>query len=211
MTKILAHCLNPNCRSLFEYHNLVGGTTSAPIQFKNIRVGPCPNCGSSGQIQDGVYSLIDDVLTFIKNPSQSIGSLQEIERKIKELHSLNSSKDQIINQISELSSAFGKIAEKTPGIDYHKWISTITAILALIISIHQGYFKGNDDEIKNEIIEKVLDQNTQKDKLIKDILDRNTELSKENEVLKRRPNRKIGRNDLCPCGSKKKYKKCCLQ
>lgn len=25
------------------------------------------------------------------------------------------------------------------------------------------------------------------------------------------PHRKIGRNDLCPCGSGKKYKKCCLQ
>ena len=22
---------------------------------------------------------------------------------------------------------------------------------------------------------------------------------------------KIGRNDLCPCGSEKKYKKCCLE
>src|SRR5271167_4856984 len=24
------------------------------------------------------------------------------------------------------------------------------------------------------------------------------------------PNQKIGRNELCPCGSGKKYKKCCL-
>ena len=24
-------------------------------------------------------------------------------------------------------------------------------------------------------------------------------------------NRKVGRNDPCPCGSGKKYKKCCLQ
>nr|WP_249308398.1 SEC-C metal-binding domain-containing protein [Lederbergia citrea] len=24
-------------------------------------------------------------------------------------------------------------------------------------------------------------------------------------------NLKIGRNDLCPCGSQKKYKKCCLK
>lgn len=26
----------------------------------------------------------------------------------------------------------------------------------------------------------------------------------------RRENGKVGRNDLCPCGSGKKYKKCCL-
>ncbi len=26
-----------------------------------------------------------------------------------------------------------------------------------------------------------------------------------------RSNKKIGRNDLCPCGSNKKYKNCCLK
>jgi len=24
-------------------------------------------------------------------------------------------------------------------------------------------------------------------------------------------NKKVGRNDICPCGSNKKYKKCCLE
>ncbi|MFN5370222.1 MAG: SEC-C metal-binding domain-containing protein [Bacteroidia bacterium] len=26
-----------------------------------------------------------------------------------------------------------------------------------------------------------------------------------------KPNPEIGRNDLCPCGSGKKYKKCCMK
>ena len=29
-------------------------------------------------------------------------------------------------------------------------------------------------------------------------------------MLHRDPSRKIGRNDPCPCGSRKKFKKCCL-
>ena len=31
----------------------------------------------------------------------------------------------------------------------------------------------------------------------------------EDEINKQRSSHKIGRNDLCPCGSGKKYKKCC--
>jgi len=31
---------------------------------------------------------------------------------------------------------------------------------------------------------------------------------KERRIIRRQ---KIGRNDLCPCGSGKKYKKCCLR
>ncbi len=29
--------------------------------------------------------------------------------------------------------------------------------------------------------------------------------------FQRQNHRKVGRNDLCPCGSGKKYKKCCIQ
>lgn len=32
----------------------------------------------------------------------------------------------------------------------------------------------------------------------------------ENIILKKKQGKKIGRNELCPCGSGKKYKKCCL-
>jgi len=32
----------------------------------------------------------------------------------------------------------------------------------------------------------------------------------QKQTTVRRENRKVGRNDPCPCGSGKKYKKCCL-
>ncbi len=42
------------------------------------------------------------------------------------------------------------------------------------------------------------------------------ELEREMKRLRRQANTlikpvKVGRNDLCPCGSRKKYKKCCGQ
>ena len=48
----------------------------------------------------------------------------------------------------------------------------------------------------------------------KNVLHEISEFSFENGkwyyVDGRQPNKKIGRNDTCPCGSNKKYKKCCL-
>ena len=49
---------------------------------------------------------------------------------------------------------------------------------------------------------------TKKD-VYKKMDDRLSQLEKKNHVLLRR--KKIGRNDPCPCGSGKKFKKCCLQ
>ncbi len=47
--------------------------------------------------------------------------------------------------------------------------------------------------------------------LYKYITDYNEQLAKEREITERKPQKseKIGRNDPCPCGSGKKYKKCC--
>jgi len=43
-------------------------------------------------------------------------------------------------------------------------------------------------------------------------VERNKKYEKKyGKVVKWEPVNKIGRNSLCPCGSGKKYKKCCLK
>jgi len=50
-------------------------------------------------------------------------------------------------------------------------------------------------------------QKREKEKRVKEI---EKELAKEEQNKKKKP-KKVGRNDPCPCGSGKKYKKCCLK
>ena len=59
-------------------------------------------------------------------------------------------------------------------------------------------FEGLLEKIKNDLIKFLLNLN---------IVVSNEEQKKEKEVSTE--NKKVGRNEKCPCGSGKKYKHCC--
>jgi preprotein translocase subunit SecA len=61
-------------------------------------------------------------------------------------------------------------------------------------------FEGLLEKIKNDVIKFLLNLN---------IVVSNNDKKKEREQEKTTDNKKIGRNEKCPCGSGKKYKHCC--
>ena len=61
-------------------------------------------------------------------------------------------------------------------------------------------FEGLLEKIKNDVIKFLLNLN---------IVISNEEQKDENQIETSSDNKKIGRNEKCPCGSKKKYKHCC--
>ena len=63
-----------------------------------------------------------------------------------------------------------------------------------------GLFEGLLDKIKNDIIKFLLNLN---------IVLPSEENNQNNEKKMFTDNKKVGRNEKCPCGSKKKYKHCC--
>lgn len=93
-------------------------------------------------------------------------------------------------------------------------------------SLEFNYRKGT---VKNQAYQWVIDQLKEKEPGIKDYLHKRklevtalylkaltTALEKKNLLLREKKRKletehtKVGRNDKCPCGSGKKYKKCCL-
>ncbi|RPJ05580.1 MAG: preprotein translocase subunit SecA, partial [Deltaproteobacteria bacterium] len=79
------------------------------------------------------------------------------------------------------------------------------------------------DRIKRDTVQKLFAIQIAKEEQVKEmraerkqtfILSRGGEAGGETEdgkgVTVRREGKKVGRNDPCPCGSGKKYKKCCL-
>lgn len=196
MNGIIAFCENKNCGTVFEVRNLIGGLGSVNIELTNTRLGPCPNCGSSGLVPDGVYNYFNQVISFVRGPKDSIEKLLELKELVLGFKYNPKSRDEIVKEINKISPDYAKTIEKAPDVDYHKWIATILAILTAAILVHQTYFKGSDDEIKAKVIEQLLNQN-------KALI----ELAKQKPI---NVNIKIGRNEKCDCGSGLKYKKCCL-
>ncbi|BAO55779.1 SEC-C metal-binding domain-containing protein [Nonlabens marinus] len=196
MSGIIAFCENDKCKSVFEFSNLIGGRGSAIIKMTNSKVGPCPNCGSKGVVSDGVYKYFDEAISFIRGPKSSIEQLLELKNLIETFKNNPKPKEEVVKEVEKISPEYAETIKKTPGIDYHKWITTILAILTAAILVQQTYFKGSDDELKDKVIEQLLKQNQT---LIEQKKPQPINLSI-----------KIGRNDKCHCGSGIKYKKCCL-
>ena len=61
MESLIAFCENKNCGAIFQASSLINADGNATVTFENVGYGPCPSCGSMGEIPDGVYSF-EDVL-----------------------------------------------------------------------------------------------------------------------------------------------------
>jgi len=181
MNELIAFCENQNCKSIFSVTNFIGGNGNISIQLQNTRFGPCPNCGSYGLIPDGLYKYFDKSISFVRGPKESLDKLLSVKKLILEYRDQQKTKDEILHKVKEMSPEYGQAIQNAPDIDYHKWIGTILAILTAAILVQQTYFKGNDDEIKDKIIEQLLIQN----KNLTEKIQPNNSLNKN----------KIGRNE----------------
>lgn len=193
---MIAYCENPNCKTIFSNSSIFGGSGALNIKISDVKIGPCPNCGSMGIVPDGVYNYINNSISFIRSTKESIENLLEVKKLLINYKDNPKPKEEVISEVNKISPEYAKTIEKETDIDYHKWISTIIAILTVAILIHQSYFKGNDKEISDKIIEQLLNQN-------KTLI--------ENSIIKtQNSNIKQNRNDKCHCNSGLKFKKCCL-
>ncbi len=94
-----------------------------------------------------------------------------------------------------------------PPIDRKLELLGITERYKRITSTWAGYNKDVEDKLSDEFWNNLLDQsmdNSDNDDLEYDDYDDVT----ENQPVHKE--KKLGRNDPCPCGSGKKYKKCCM-
>ena len=62
-----------------------------------------------------------------------------------------------------------------------------------------------DDTIAQFLLKANIEQNTQREQTIKGKTNEKEESTNRTVINKD----KVGRNDMCPCGSGKKYKNCC--
>jgi hypothetical protein len=60
-----------NCGAVFGSEALTGAE-GQNIKMGGAKVGPCPACGSVGQVPEGVYDLIDDTLSVIKMTAETV-------------------------------------------------------------------------------------------------------------------------------------------
>ncbi len=196
MSGLIAFCNNPECGAVFQHNGIFGGPGSVTgLTFSGVQVGPCPKCGSYGNVPDGIYEYFDEQLSFIKGPKSSIEALLQVEVLLRSLKKEKISKEDVIERVRQIDPSIAENFKKAPSkTDYNQWLNTLIALITVAILCQQTYFKDKPDDVI-------------KDKFIEHLLEENKELKiKKQSGMK--PKHKIGRNDACHCGSGLKYKNC---
>lgn len=190
MTRVPALC--DRCNTFFpgplEFDN------STNIAFTNVSVGPCPRCGGSGHIPDGTYNFIDNAIEFLSGPSRSRSDLARLATILRAARDRGTSaeevREQVRTEVPELASLTDILPQTRS--ELYAFIAVIVAILTLLLNENSS---GHAPKIE---INHIFNQITQ------------TMPRPQKQVPRAEPvpHQEVGRNDLCPCGSGKKYKKC---
>lgn len=185
------------CGSLFVAPNLIGG--SGTVQFKNCALGPCPACGGTGNIIDGVYSAATNSAKLFFSPTTKINDLLKlqyiIEKAKKEKYSTEQLSSSVKEEVPELLSLNDWLPKTR--MELYAFLGIILTILTIITTSGFNYVEGKGNTTESDI-EILVDKAFQKQTIQPN---NTTPIKKKN---------KTGRNESCPCGSGKKYKKCCL-
>jgi uncharacterized protein YchJ len=218
MSKMIVVCENESCGLIFEDKSgfNFSGSGNLVIHMTNSKVGPCPKCGSMGNIPDGIYKYKDYLLSFIDGPSESFEILSKTKIILEYHHknSQNTTKQDIINEIETISPKVAEIVKRIPPTSHRlTWFAIAIAAVDMLINIQQAYFdkveKVDNKKIEEMFIQTLLEENNEikKKNIELDSLRRDALI--KNKIRKYAIASKIGRNDPCPCNSGKKYKNCC--
>lgn len=199
MARIPAIC--ENCNTIFPSGvNL--GNSARNISFVNCLAGPCPNCGGSGRILDGVYNAVGNAIEAFVG-QQRIDDLKQLLEVLREGKRHRLEREEIITNIKQTTPEMSKLGDCLPKtrMELYTFIGIIIAIIGMLIACGKKYFTKDELTQHTEVtISNYYEPGN-----------KTSSVAKPNLPIKDIPisKKRVGRNDPCTCGSGKKYKKCC--
>lgn len=212
--------------NMFEITNGVLDTSSGFVSVNET----CPKCGGLGNILPGIHRSFGNVIEFFTETPGTIDDLHKLSDIFKNAKSEGSSPEEVAVRIDEEVPLFNGLKKFLTNNRDGIIIGIILTILNLLLSEMVNSLKAEEPsrtknpciveqspkiEDKRTIINiKNVIQNITEDKVVEQMNEDSGSLSVSNKrekvtepILRDGP--KTGRNDPCPCGSEKKYKKCC--
>jgi Predicted metal-binding protein related to the C-terminal domain of SecA len=158
--------------------------------------GSCPLCGEFGQVPSAIFNFIGHTIKLLTGPDKTIDELNKLSVILHNYQDKESGiveiREQIKQEVPKLTSIADLLPETRQNI--YQFIQIILFIITIIITLT---LEGQQRPITAEIIVA---------QLYKHLTPSNNSPNDKNNL-----NFKVGRNELCTCGSGKKYKKCCGQ
>ena len=131
MTLISAFCENASCGSVFFSNSAFHIGPGATVNMIGNKIGPCPLCGSLGNVPDGIYTAFEQRLT---NPTQ-VAAIQKVMRIISE-HTILKSSPQ--NLRSSLIKEVPALSKWLPN-NFKELMQFITALMVVLQFLYNVY------------------------------------------------------------------------
>ena len=168
---------------------------NAIADIKDFTVSPCPYCGQTGHIPDGIYDTTAEGIRIIANSARSASSLAILQRLLEEARASNSSPEATAAVIERESPPefrlLAEVVRRLKGVPIATWLTLLLAAITII----QG---ESFDQRLNDVQGKV-------DRIYRQAVE---VIAEPSPTPSSAPMPRVGRNDPCPCGSGRKYKRC---
>jgi len=145
-----------------------------------------------GHILDGTFNFTNDTIELLQGPERTVSELERLAQILSEARKRNASAEELRETIQQETPNLSGLSSLLPRTrtDLYAFLAVVIAAIQLILTTAhtQGINIQNVDVDINQVIGVTVEQQTQQPQL--------------EQVPK------VGRNERCPCGSGKKYKKC---
>jgi hypothetical protein len=160
-----------------------------------------------GRIPDGTYNFANDALTLLQGPQRTKDELRRFANILRGIIDGDTNVEEaqvtVRHEVPGLASLAEEIA-KTRNAQFRMFlIKAILTVISILLASQSVNVQDADIDIY-DVINITIEQEAQPPNESKSQIQ---QIPRSNSGLLK--TRKVGRNEPCPCGSVKNYKKCC--
>ena len=186
-----------SCGLVFPSGIVIENSTGISLSGVGAR---CPRCGGIGSVPDGIYNVLGQTVQLLAGPGRTSEQLLRLKSTLEIARDQQQETEEVRKAVLAAAPELTGLASAMPTTrtELYAFITVVLTLLALLVSAY-GAFKPNGPS-QSEI-----------DAMVQKALTGSAPQSPPT-VKKQEKQKKgqVGRNELCPCGSGKKFKRCCL-
>jgi SEC-C motif len=164
------------------------------MSFSGCTAGPCPKCGDTGHIPDGIFNFVDSTIQVLSAPQRTIVELLALRRILEEAKAKSETKDQVTARIEREVPGLALLARLLP--ENKNELYGFLGVTLTAIALYTQSPERPPAQIVVNVTQVVQAAVAEVPK-------------KYASSAAGRADPKQGRNEACKCGSGLKYKKCC--
>lgn len=141
------------CGAIFPQRGIV--VQNSTVSMTNVRVGPCPKCGGTGHIPDGVYSIMGDVINVIQAPETSKRDLERIAAILRQAQQRKASIENVAEDIRREAPSLSSVADLLPQnrAELYAFLQLVLAAVMLYLAL-----KSSSPSSPNITINQIINQ-----------------------------------------------------